>query len=77
MLDGLTIPNCAKGLATVNADKLLVRSKPVTGAVVGSLPRGGTVTIWAVVDGWAIVQNAAGLTGWSSVRYLRLGVLTP
>jgi hypothetical protein len=70
MLDGLTIPNCAKGTATAKA-KLNVRPAPQpTGAVLGQLAVAETVTVWAVVNGWAIVQTASGLTGWASMAYL-------
>jgi len=70
MLDGMTIPNCAKGTArpTVN---LNVRAEPGPQyAKLGMIPQGETVTVWAVVNGWAIVQTASGLTGWASRAYL-------
>jgi hypothetical protein len=70
MLDGMTIPNCAKGTARTT-DRLHVRDAPkVSGLSLGILAAGETVTIWAVAEGWAIVQSAKGLTGYASMGYL-------
>ena len=78
-VDGLTLPHCAKGQATVTASGLRVRSLPsTTAAILGGLLAGQVVTVWAVDAGWAIVQAADGLTGWVSMDYLkRVGELTP
>lgn len=79
MIDPLTLPHCAHGQATSNVNGLRVREKPSTSAaVLGSLVEGQLVTIWAVDAGWAIVQAANGLTGWTSLPYLAIvGELTP
>jgi hypothetical protein len=70
MFDGMTIPHCAKGEATTT-ERLNVRDAPkIAGKSFGILAAGETVTIWAVVEGWAIVQAAGGLTGWASMAYL-------
>lgn len=80
----LSIPNCAKGRATANAAGLRVRVAPVTGAILGKLNLDEPVTVWAVEDGWAIVQTDAAdernprlarLTGWASMAYLVVGEL--
>lgn len=78
MIDGLALPHCAKGTAVV-LDRLNVRADPHTGAlVVGLLLPSEVVTVWAVLNGWAIVQRVDGLTGYASMAYLKLvGVLTP
>ena len=78
MIDGLTLPNCAKGTATATAPNgLRVRATPIAGAAVGSLAWGEVVTIWAVDKGWAIVQTPT-VTGWASMSYLEVqGALTP
>lgn len=71
----MTIPNCAKGTA-ITTDRLNVRAEPSTAAaVLGLLLPSEVVTVWAVLNGWAIVQNVRGLTGWASVAYLNLGPL--
>ena len=76
MIDALTIPHMAHGTAVVR-DRLNVRADPVVGAaVLGILVPPEVVTVWAVLNGWAIVQNVRGLTGWASVAYLKLGELT-
>lgn len=63
----------AKGRATVTGDKLNVRSiASSAGVVLGQLRAGEVVDVWSVVGGWAIVQNAAGLTGWASMAYLKV-----
>lgn len=80
MIDGLTLPHCAKGRAFSNAETgLFVRMKPVDGAILGSLKPGEFVTVWAVVNGWAIVQTDDGrLTGWTFMDYLTVsGELQP
>jgi hypothetical protein len=69
----------AKGTATCTAQNgLRVRAAPIAGAVLGSLTWGEVVDVWSVERGWAIVQTAAGLTGWASMTYLKVqGELTP
>lgn len=78
-VDGLALPNCAKGRATANAAGLRVRSAPETGQILGKLNLDEPVTVWAVEQGWAIVQTDAAapdnprlarLTGWASLAYL-------
>lgn len=70
MIDGMTLPNCAKGTATAT-DRLNVRDMPkVSGTALGMLASGETVTIWAVAEGWAIVQTAHGLTGYANMEWL-------
>ena len=76
-VDALALPHCAKGMAVCTVLSLRVRAAPVDGAIVGSLQQDEVVTVWARDGEWAIVQNGAGLTGWASVKYLRLGTLTP
>ena len=74
-MNALTLPHMAHGTAIVR-DRLNVRSDPHTGAaVVGLLVPSEVVTVWALADGWAIVQNVRGLTGWASAQYLKLGPL--
>lgn len=75
MLNTIALPNCGKGTAIV-LDRLNVRADPHTGAtVLGLLVASEVVTVWAVDNGWAIVQNTRGLTGWASTQYLKLGEL--
>ena len=70
-MDALTLPHMAHGTATAKATGLRVRAAPHTQAVIlGQLRQAETVTVWAVVNGWAIVQTDAGLTGWASMAYL-------
>lgn len=72
-MDGLTIPNCAKGTAICNGDRLNVREAPNTKAtVLGQLMQGQRVTVWAADQGWMIVQSESGLTGWASAQYLQV-----
>ena len=76
MLDALTIPHMAHGVGIVGRAKLNVRAEPSPGApILGQLAPSEAVTIWALADGWAIVQNSSGLTGWSVAEYLSLGEL--
>ena len=71
MFDGMTIPNCAKGTARTT-DRLNVRDAPkVSGKSLGILAAKELVTIWAVAEGWAIVQALNGLTGYASMEYLQ------
>jgi hypothetical protein len=71
MFDGMTIPNCAKGTATTT-DRLNVRDAPkIYGKSFGILAHGESVIVWAVANGWAIVQAASGLTGYASMEYLK------
>lgn len=72
MIDGLTLPNCAKGRATVTASALRVRAGPgAQFAQVGRmLPQGEAVTVWAAGGDWWIVQADDGLAGWCSAEYL-------
>jgi uncharacterized protein YraI len=73
VIDALTMPHMAHGTAIVR-DRLNVRTDPTTTApVLGLLVPSEVVTVWAVMDGWAIVQNTRGLTGWASTQYLKLG----
>jgi len=75
-MNAMTLPHMAHGTAVVTGDRLNVRADPHTSAaVVGQLVASEVVTVWAVDDGWAIVQNVRGLTGWASVQYLDLGPL--
>jgi uncharacterized protein YgiM (DUF1202 family) len=78
MMDGLASPHCAKGTASAR-DRLNVRAEPTAASkVLGVLVAGELVVVWAVLNGWAIVQNVAGLTGWASMTYLKPeGELTP
>jgi uncharacterized protein YgiM (DUF1202 family) len=56
----------------VARDRLNVRAEPTTAStVLGVLVAGELVAVWAVLNGWAIVQNVAGLTGWASMAYLK------
>ena len=72
MIDGMAIPNCAKGYARTDAAGLRVRGAPETGAVLGKLNLDEHVTVWAVRDGWALVQTDDGrLTGWASMAYMQ------
>jgi len=78
VIDGLTLPHCAKGTAAV-LDRLNVRADPHTDAlVVGLLLPSEVITVWAVLNGWAIVQRVDGLAGWASMAYLKpVGELAP
>jgi len=74
-MNALTLPHMAHGTAVVR-DRLNVRADPHTAAkVLGLLVPSEVVTVWAVDNGWAIVQNTRGLTGWASVAYLQMGPL--
>lgn len=77
MIDALTLSHMAHGEARVKSNKLNVRAEPVTTApILGQLAPGELVTVWALEDGWAIVQNVSGLTGWCAAEYMTLGELT-
>ena len=66
-------PFCAKGRATVTADTLNVRAERSTSsAILGKLARGASVTVWAVVGDWYLVQDVTGVTGWCSSVWLRV-----
>ena len=72
MTDALDIPNCAKGRATVTATSLRVRSGPGTQyGQAGLLAHNETVTVWAALPEWWLVQAADGITGWCSAEFLR------
>jgi SH3-like domain-containing protein len=76
--DALTIPHMAHGQARVRDAKLNVRAEPQPAApILGQLAPGELVTVWALDDGWAIVQNVSGLTGWSKAEHMTLEDLTP
>jgi len=75
VIDAMTLPHMAHGTA-ITTDRLNVRAEPTTAAPArGLLVAGELVTVWAVDDGWAIVQNVSGLTGWASTAYLQVGAL--
>lgn len=78
-VDALTLPHMAHGEAVVGAKRLNVRAEPTTTAkIVGVLAPGELVTVWALDNGWAIVQNGSGLTGWAAAEYLSVvGELVP
>ena len=60
MIDALTIPHMAHGTAVVGINKLNVRADPTkTATIVGQLAPSELVTVWALSDGWAIVQNVS------------------
>lgn len=74
-MDALTLPHMAHGSATAKA-RLNVRAEPSAGApILGVLVASELVTVWALADGWAIVQNVSGLTGWAAAEYLELSEL--
>ena len=78
MIDALTIPHMAHGTAVVGINKLNVRADPTkTATIVGQLAPSELVTVWALSDGWAIVQASSGLTGWVAAEYMTVGELTP
>ena len=78
MIDALTIPHMAHGEAVVGKDKLNVRAEPTkTAAIIGQLAPSELVTVWALSDGWAIVQASSGLTGWAVAEYMTVGELIP
>ena len=68
-----------KGRATVDGAGLRVRGAPETGKVLGKLELNEVVTIWAIDNGWALIQTDDGrLTGWASLAYLTpAGALVP
>lgn len=75
VIDALTLPHMAHGTAIVR-DRLNVRADPTTAAkVLGVLVPGELVDVWALADGWAIVQAVNGLTGWCAAAYLNMGPL--
>ena len=77
MIDALTLPHMAHGEARVGSNKLNVRAEPLTTApILGQLAPGELVTVWALDNGWAIVQNVSGLTGWCAAEHMTVGVLT-
>lgn len=69
-VDALTLPLCGLWRARANVSGLRVRERPVTGQIVMSLTLGQRVTVWAVEQGWAIVQSEDGRAGWASLEYL-------
>ena len=74
--DTIDLPNMAHGQATVTVDRLHVRVRPTTASErYGVLIKDQVVDVWALVDDWALVQAADGLTGWSAARYLKLSSL--
>lgn len=76
MADTLASPHCAKGKAHVLDKRLNVRAEPSLDApIAGVLEPGELVAIWALEDGWAIVQNVSGLTGWVAAEHLDMGTL--
>jgi uncharacterized protein YgiM (DUF1202 family) len=77
--DPIAWPHCAHGEAVVMGDKLNVRETPsLNGRVAGQMLTGTTVTVWAVVGDWMLIQDQAGLTGYSARRYLAVvGELIP
>jgi|WetSurMetagenome_2_1015567.scaffolds.fasta_scaffold1513884_1 uncharacterized protein YgiM (DUF1202 family) len=78
MIDGLTLPFCAKGTATTS-ERLNVRTGPgPANDVIGVLEKSEELTIWAVDNEWAIVQSRNDIVGWANMAYLTpIGVLTP
>ena len=64
----MTVPLSAKGSAVVLVN-LHCRTAPRTTADSLTILRASqTVDVWAVADGWALVQTQAdGLTGWCKV----------
>jgi uncharacterized protein YgiM (DUF1202 family) len=79
LVDALTLPHCAHGTAIATAERQNVREQPHTSAeILGQLLKGQTVTVWALDQGWMIVQIDDGLTGWAAAEYLRVvGTLAP
>jgi hypothetical protein len=66
----------AHGSARVGENKLNVRADPLlTAPILGQLVPGEVVIIFALDDGWAIVQNVSGLTGWAAAEHMALGAL--
>lgn len=75
MVDGMTLPHCAKGTAVCGVARLRVRLRPdlAAGTVLGFLGLGEPVRVWAVEDGWAIVDSLAqDLCGWAFAEYLQV-----
>ncbi len=57
-------------IVTTNNYPLTVRTGPGTGyAAIGSLPKGSTVAVYSISNGWAQV-NINGQTGYASMTYL-------
>jgi hypothetical protein len=78
MIDALTLPHMAHGTAVVGSNKLNVRAEPLlTAPILGQLAPSELVTVWALADGWAIVQNVSGLTGWAAAEHMTVGELVP
>jgi uncharacterized protein YraI len=78
MIDALTLPHMAHGTAVVGINKLNMRAEPSTAAaIIGQLAPSELVTVWALADGWAIVQTVSGLTGWAVAEYMKVGELVP
>ncbi len=66
-----TTPSSAETyVVTTNNYPLTVRQGPGTGyAAIGSLPKGSTVAVYSICNGWAQV-NVNGQTGYASMTYL-------
>ncbi len=78
-VDPLTLPICARGTAICAARRLNVRTAPTTDAqIVGQFVEGQRMTVWAIDNGWLIVQSDEGLTGWCAAEWVIIeGSLTP
>ena len=79
VVDGMTLPHCAKGVAVCTVAKLNVRMEPsIDAAIMGVLIKDEAVNVWALYQGWMLVQAVNGLTGWAAAQYLSVvGELAP
>lgn len=63
-------PTCCRGQARVTATTLNVRAEPDAGApIIGKLAAGETVDVWAVGDGWWLIQTDRH-SGWCAAEWL-------
>lgn len=81
-MNGLSLPICAHGMATVTADALNVRAGPSTSnRILGKFVAGQVVTVWTAEGDWWLVQDLTrenGAAGWCAAKYLQAnGELTP
>ena len=62
--------------AMVTTDRLNLRSKPVSGSVILTIPKGSEVTVGSAVNGWVHAKYGAN-SGYVSIEYLKEDVVTP
>lgn len=66
-------PLCGRDVGLVVADVLNVRqAASLTAPVLTTLVYGASVVIWATCNGWHLVQDARGFTGWVASQWIQV-----